>query len=77
MAYSSVACPHCSAPVTKIVSTNSRTDGGYARKRECQKCRKQFVTYEISSQDMRILRELRKWQHESIFERPDAGDTGV
>ena len=42
----SMICPYCSSEDTKVVDKRSSDDKTFRRRRECEKCRKRFTTYE-------------------------------
>ena len=48
-------CPYCGQPDTRVVDTRSTSDS-IRRRRECQKCRKRFTTYEQISEALLIVK---------------------
>lgn len=39
-------CPYCQSEDSKVIDTTHDSQGGIRRRRECEKCRKRFSTYE-------------------------------
>jgi transcriptional repressor NrdR len=48
-------CPYCGTPDSRVVDTRSTGDS-IRRRRECQKCRKRFTTYEQISEALLIVK---------------------
>lgn len=48
-------CPYCGQPDSRVVDTRSTSDS-IRRRRECQKCRKRFTTYEHISEALLIVK---------------------
>ncbi len=48
-------CPYCGTPDSRVVDTRS-TGESIRRRRECQKCRKRFTTYEQISEALLIVK---------------------
>lgn len=48
-------CPYCGTPDSRVVDTRSTSDS-IRRRRECQKCRKRFTTYEQISEALLIVK---------------------
>ena len=48
-------CPYCGQPDSRVVDTRS-TGESIRRRRECQKCRKRFTTYEQISEALLIVK---------------------
>lgn len=48
-------CPYCGTPDSRVVDTRSTNDS-IRRRRECQKCRKRFTTYEQISEALLIVK---------------------
>ncbi len=48
-------CPYCGQPDSRVVDTRSAGDS-IRRRRECQKCKKRFTTYEQISEALLIVK---------------------
>jgi transcriptional repressor NrdR len=48
-------CPYCGQPDSRVVDTRA-TGESIRRRRECQKCRKRFTTYEQISEALLIVK---------------------
>lgn len=51
-------CPFCSAPDTKVIDSRRNEDFSIRRRRECEKCKKRFTTYEkIESSPILVVKK--------------------
>ena len=48
-------CPYCGQPDSRVVDTRAASDS-IRRRRECQRCRKRFTTYEQISEALLIVK---------------------
>lgn len=80
-------CPFCSAPDTKVIDSRRNEDFSIRRRRECEKCRKRFTTYEkIESSPVLVVKKdntrepfskekLRRGVLSSCIKRPISSKT--
>lgn len=51
-------CPFCGAPDTKVIDSRRNEDFSIRRRRECEKCKKRFTTYEkIESSPVLVVKK--------------------
>ena len=80
-------CPFCGAPDTKVIDSRRNEDFSIRRRRECEKCKKRFTTYEkIESSPILVVKKdntrepfnkdkLRQGILSSCIKRPVASKT--
>ena len=60
-------CPYCSHDETKVLETRETSEAETRRRRECQKCRKRFTTYERI--ELKPIFVLKKDGKRELFDR--------
>lgn len=80
-------CPFCGAPDTKVIDSRRNEDFSIRRRRECEKCKKRFTTYEkIESSPVLVVKKdntrepfskekLRRGVLSSCIKRPISSKT--
>lgn len=53
-----ICCPFCNDPQNKVVDVRrDKTRGTAKRRRECSKCKRRWVTYEVEADRLHLLEE--------------------